>query len=136
MGDLKFYCVDEFDKQVIVYSSQEDEREAYMDIDVDFDDLCGYFYSLYYEKYEANPSKLEWKMYQVSSIVDIIHITEKASKIDAETVWAMIKIFNSCSVDMKAEILFCFADVAAEHKKSNEGNMLAKKLIDSLYSSL
>ena len=126
--------VDEFDNQVIVECFGEDGKQASMNINVDFDDLYSYFYSLYYDKYNANPSDLEWEMYQVSSLGDIADIVEEASKIDAEVVWEMVEIFNSCSVDMQVEILFCLTDVVARHKKNSEENMLAKKLIDSLYS--
>lgn len=126
--------VDEFDNQVIVECFGEDGKQASMNINVDFDDLYSYFYSLYYDKYNANPSDLEWEMYQVSSLGDIADIVEEASRIDTETVWEMVKIFNSCSVDMQVEILFCLTDVVARHKKNSEENMLAKKLIDSLYS--
>ena len=124
--------VDEFDNQVIVECFGEDGKQASMNINVDFDDLYSYFYSLYYDKYNANPSDLEWEMYQVSSLGDIADIVEEASRIDTETVWEMVKIFNSCSVDMQVEILFCLTDVVARHKKNSEENMLAKKLIDKL----
>lgn len=133
MGDFNTYA-DEFDNQVIVEYSGEDEKQASMNINIDFDDLYNYFYPLYYEKYNANPSDLEWEMYQVSTLGDIADIVEEASKIDTETVWEMVEIFNSCSVDMQVEILFCLTDVVARHKKNSEENMLAKKLIDSLYS--
>lgn len=124
--------VDEFDNKIVVECFGEGKKQTYMDIDVDFDDLYNYFYSLYYEKYNANPSNLEWEMYQISSLGDISGIVEEASRIDAETVWEMIKLFNSCSVDMQVEILFSCADVVARHKKSSEENMLARKLIDKL----
>lgn len=133
MGDFNTYA-DEFDNQVIVEYSGKDEKQASMNINIDFDDLYNYFYPLYYEKYNANPSDLEWEMYQVSTLGDIADIVEEASKIDAEVVWEMVEIFNSCSVDMQVEILFCLTDVVARHKKNSEENMLAKKLIDSLYS--
>lgn len=124
--------VDEFDNKVVVEYPGEDENQEYMDIDVDFDDLYNYFYSLYYERYKANPSNLEWEMYQISSLGDIASIVEEASRIDAETVWEMVKIFNNCSIDMQVEILFSCADVVARHKKSSEENTLARKLIDKL----
>lgn len=133
MDTLHTY-VDEFDNKIVVECFGEDKKQTYMDIDVDFDDLYNYFYSLYYEKYNANPSNLEWEMYQVSSLGDIADMVEEASRIDAEVVWEMIKIFNSCSVDMQVEILFCLTDVVARHKKNSEENMLARKLIDSLYA--
>lgn len=126
--------VDEFDSKVVVEYSGKDKKQASMNINIDFDDLYSYFYSLYYEKYNANPSGLEWEMYQVSTLGDIADTVEEASRIDAETVWEMVEIFNSCSVDMQVEILFCLTDVVARHKKNSEENMLAKKLIDSLYS--
>lgn len=126
--------VDEFDSKVVVEYSGKDKKQASMNINVDFDDLYSYFYSLYYEKYNANPSDLEWEMYQVSTLGDIADIVEEASRIDAETVWEMVEIFNSCSVDMQVEILFCLTDVVARHKKNSEENMLARKLIDSLYA--
>ena len=126
--------VDEFDRKVVVEYSGKDKKQASMNINVDFDDLYSYFYSLYYEKYNANPSDLEWEMYQVSTLGDIADIVEEASRIDAETVWEMVEIFNSCSVDMQVEILFCLTDVVARHKKNSEENMLARKLIDSLYA--
>lgn len=126
--------VDEFDNQVIVECFGEDGKQASMNINIDFDDLYSYFYSLYYDKYNANPSDLEWEMYQVSTLGDIADIVEEASRINAEVVWEMVEIFNSCSVDMQVEILFCFTDVVAKHKKNSEENMLAKRLIDSLYS--
>lgn len=131
MDTLHTY-VDEFDSRIVVEYPGEDEKQAYMDIDVDFDDLYNYFYSLYYEKYKANPSNLEWEMYQVSTLGDIADIVEEASRIDAETVWGMIKIFNSCSVDMQVEIIFSCVDAVARHKKSSEENTLARKLIDKL----
>lgn len=131
MDTLHTY-VDEFDSRIVVEYPGEDEKQAYMDIDVDFDDLYNYFYSLYYEKYNANPSNLEWEMYQISTLGDIAGIVEEASRIDAETVWGMIKIFNSCSVDMQVEIIFSCADAVARHKKSSEENTLARKLIDKL----
>lgn len=124
--------VDEFDSKVVVEYSGKDKKQASMNIDVDFDDLYNYFYSLYYEKYNANPSNLEWEMYQVSTLGDIAGIVEEASRIDAEVVWEMVEIFNSCSVDMQVEIIFSCADVVARHKKNSEENMLARKLIDKL----
>ena len=133
MDTLHTY-VDEFDNKIVVECFGEDKKQTYMDIDVDFDDLYNYFYSLYYEKYNANPSNLEWEMYQISTLGDIADVVEEASRIDAEVVWEMVEIFNSCSVDMQVEILFCLTDVVARHKKNSEENMLAKKLIDSLYS--
>ena len=57
MNALHTY-VDEFDNKVVVECFGEDKNQAYMDIDVDFDDLYNYFYSLYYEKYNANPCDL------------------------------------------------------------------------------
>ena len=131
MDTLHAY-VDEFDNKVVVECFGEDKKQTYMDIDVDFDDLYNYFYSLYYEKYNANPSNLEWEMYQVSTLGDIADMVEEASRIDAATVWEMVEIFNSCSVDMQVEIIFSCADVVARHKKSSEENMLARKLIDKL----
>lgn len=131
MNALHTY-VDEFDNKVVVECFGEDKKQTYMDIDVDFDDLYNYFYSLYYEKYNANPSNLEWEMYQVSTLGDIAGIVEEASRIDAATVWEMVEIFNSCSVDMQVEIIFSCADVVARYKKSSEENMLARKLIDKL----
>lgn len=71
-------------------------------------------------------------VHQVSTLGDIADIVEEASRIDAEVVWEMVEIFNSCSVDMQVEILFCLTDVVARHKKSSEENMLARKLIDKL----
>ena len=71
-------------------------------------------------------------MYQVSTLGDIADIVEEASRIDAEVVWEMVEIFNSCSVDMQVEIIFSCADVVARYKKSSEENMLARKLIDKL----
>ena len=85
MGDFNTYA-DEFDNQVIVEYSGKDEKQASMNINIDFDDLYNYFYPLYYEKYNANPSYLEWEMYQVSTLGDIADIVEEASKIDTETV--------------------------------------------------
>lgn len=131
MNALHTY-VDEFDNRIVVEYPGEDEKQASMDIDVDFDDLYNYFYSLYYEKYNANPSNLEWEMYQISSLGDIAGIVEEASRIDAEVVWEMVEIFNGCSIDMQVEILFSCADVVARHKKSSEENTLARKLIDKL----
>lgn len=77
-------------------------------------------------------SNLEWEMYQVSTLGDIAGMVEEASRIDAETVWEMVKLFNSCSVDMQVEILFSCSDVVARRKKSSEENVLARKLIDKL----
>lgn len=124
--------VDEFDNKVVVEYPGEDEKQASMSIHIDFDDLYNYSYSLYYEKYTANPSNLEWEMYQISSLGDIAGIVEEASRIDAEVVWEMVEIFNGCSIDMQVEILFSCADVVARHKKSSEENTLARKLIDKL----
>lgn len=131
MDTLHTYA-DEFDNQVIVEYSGKDEKQASMNINIDFDDLYNYFYPLYYEKYNANPSDLEWEMYQVSTLGDIADIVEEASKIDAEVVWEMVEIFNSCSVDMQVEILFSLTDAVARHKKNSEENVLARSLIDKL----
>lgn len=62
MKDFNAY-VDEFDSKVVVEYSGKDEKQASMNINIDFDDLYNYFYPLYYEKYNANPSNLEWEMY-------------------------------------------------------------------------
>lgn len=131
MDTLHTY-VDEFDSKIVVEYPGEDDKQAYMDIHIDFDDLYNYSYSLYYEKYTANPSNLEWEMYQISSLGDIAGIVEEASRIDAEVVWEMVKLFNNCSVDMQVEILFSCADVVARHKKISKENTLARKLIDKL----